>query len=354
MNKIELAWYKIQFSRQIRLKLYETIAAFVSQGVPVHDCLTLLAEKYANLNKSDVRAIAIKHWADGMGAGSSFAEMLAEWAPENEVIIIRAGEKRGNLGEAMLNAIVVTEAASKMTSTITSQLAYPAFLTLALVGLIVGVSMEMMPSMEKLLPLEQWPSGALLLKNISYWVQTNLLLIGVGVLCLSALISALLPRYNGVARPYLDKMPPFSFYRILQSSSFLVSLGSLLKAGEDIESAVTEIKNHGNPYVSANLSGMLDKLAAGDSLGSAMKSDLLSKETGVALEVYGDLNVLQDKVSTIGERDLLDGVESIGKICSMLRNVVLIGVVVVFGWVMQSFFEIKNAAASAASSGVGM
>ena len=61
------------------------------------------------------------------------------------------------------------------------------------------------------------------------------------------------PYWTGRLRAMLDKMPPWSFYRLLQGGSWLMSFSSMMVAGMQAAEALRKMMPVANPYLRERL-----------------------------------------------------------------------------------------------------
>lgn len=344
------AWNKFRFGAKIRLSLYRKIMSFLRNGVPVHDLFKKLEAQYAKHNKNDIRVIVLNDVARSISAGSALSSAFSRWSPANEVMIIKAGEA-SDLATAFENAATTTEKTKAMKSTILKASGYPIAL-IALLGILIYMfSTEAVPKLAEVKDPSTWEGASAALFSTSKFVENYWFVVLGGIIGLVTTIAFMMPRYAGKARDYLDKAPPFSVYKTMQSSSFLISMSSLMKTGVPIVDAVKQLHELSNPYMKRHLSEILRKMSAGVAHGKALNSSFLDKETGISLEIYAELSDLQGSMEEIGIDAINNALENIEVAMALLKNVIMLGVGVYIGWVYYAFYTLTRAIGTAPQVG---
>lgn len=336
------AWNKIRFGVNVRLSLYRKIMSFLRNGVPVHDLLKNLESQYAKHKKNDIRVTVLNDLAQAISAGASLSSALSRWAPANEVMIIKAGEQ-SDLATAFENAATTTEKMKRMKSTIVGASGYPIAL-ISLLGILIYLfSTQAVPKLADVKDPITWEGASEALYTTSKFVENYWMLVLSSIIGLVTLMFIMMPRFTGKIRDYLDKVPPFSVYKTMQSSSFLISMSSLMKTGVPIVDAVKQLHGLSNPYMKHHMSEILRKMNAGVSQGKALNSNFLDKETGISLEIYAELADLQGSMEEIGKDAIDNALENITTAMALLKNVIMLGVGVYIGWVYYAFYTLTRA-----------
>ena len=90
----------------------------------------------------------------------------------------------------------------------------------------------------------------------------------------------MLSRYTGRARGFLDKyVPPFSFYRPLQFTSFLISFSSLFDSGKSAVDGIKILYDNSNSYLKSHLGKMLSSGHRQKGLDEMLDTGLIDQET---------------------------------------------------------------------------
>jgi type II secretory pathway component PulF len=357
---------KKQFSLRVRTSLYKRISSFLQAKITLTEGLLLLRTRYRkNLSlgeklqvrfnpsfvaKGDFRATIINEWLERMAEGQRFSQAIHDWVPENEHMLIAAGERGKGLGPGMRDAAGMSEANSRIKKTIIGNSIQPAVLVLALMAMFILFQSKMVPIFKVIKPVETWPSSAMKLYNISYFVDHYLLLvIGLIIAFVYGLLTTL-PRWKGAWRQRFDVLPPWSIYRAQQASSFLIGLASLLEAGVPINGALQMMHRNGSPYFRWHLEKMMNVLASGVNQGIAMNTGMLDKETAGEVEDYSRMRSFRDAIAEMGHRTLEESLERIQNSMDALKNVMLIIVAGSVLWIYATTYLLQADLANSATN----
>jgi type II secretory pathway component PulF len=326
MSAWEYRRCKFSFGAKMRLGLYEKIASYLGTGVDLDNAMEEMAEAYVHFNKSDVRAKILRELRASLADGMSFANAMAVWAPPAEVMLIKSGEVNGDLGSAMANATLATQATNRMISAMVSQLSYPFLLLIILLVMMYVFSVQAVPQLAEAMDPSTWPALSMGLYYISeavnhYWIHA---LVALGIL--SAVIKKTLPGSTGPLRAKLDRFPPYSLYKSYHGSLFLVSLSALMGTGIDVYKALDELKSLSSGYLKSHINKMQSKLLSGGNIGQALETNLLDKETAIDMRVYGSKPDVEQKMAIIGKNAIENGVKRIEIIGGLLKSLMFMAV----------------------------
>lgn len=348
MSSFEGHLYKLLFSESQRMQLYEKITSFLDDGIDLHSVLKKLGDKYAENGETDPRSKILLEWAEGMSNGRSFSSCIQQWVPVSESMLVKAGEQAGEISTAIKNAMFATEKVKEMKSKLSSELGYPIMLILALFGMLYMISVKVMPELSAVQSPELWPSGSQSLYALTEFVRTKWYWVFVVLIISFYLISYSLSRLTGPVRRVLDNIQPYSTYRSVQSSIFMISVASQMKTGVPIVDAVQTLEKMSNRYISWHLREILLRLNSGVVVGRALNTGFMDRETGVDIEVFGATSNLQDSMETIGNRSIDNTMSSIVTMAGGFRALSLGLLAGFIGWTFMSIQSITQAIASAA------
>lgn len=337
MSPIELKWTKLRVGTGERLKLYNKIASFMEEGVDLQNILEQLHIQYEKTNKNDPRAKMLKEWNESISSGRSLSVTMAEWVPPSEAMIIKAGERSGNLANAFRNSVIITESSKKMIGALASEMGYPVFLTIMLFALIYMFSTNIVPKLTAVADPNTWPEVSYSLYTMSIFVQNKWWAVILGIFGLFYFMGWSFTKNGGIIRAYADKAPPYSIYKTFQSSAFLVSISAMLKTGIPIVDAIKAMRDMSSPYVRGHLDVILKRLEAGRPIGKSLNSGFLDKETGIDVEIFSELRGLDKSIEKIGINAIDNSIASIKIAATILKNALLIIVAVYIGWTYYAF-----------------
>ena len=342
---IQKKFLKVQFGTKMRIALYKKICSFIRQGVSIYDMIVLLEEKYEENKKGDIRAGVLRYWITSMSNGKTFSDSISDWVPVSEMMLVRSGEKSGEMENAILNAIEVTTAAQTMKNTIIGKMAYPVILLLVLFGMIYLFSTSVVPKLTAMKDPETWPEISKTLYVLADFTQHYGIIVILGLIGFATLLGYSLSRFTGGIRDKLDVLPPYSVYRTFQGSVFLISVAAMMKTGTPLADGIDEMKGPANKYMKNHLNRMTRRLATGSSQGKSLNAGLLDREVGMDIEIYDQTADFQSSMEEVGRSAIEAGIARISAVSQIMGTVMLLMVASYIGWVYTAFMALTQSIA---------
>lgn len=342
---IKEAIYRFRFNARARKNMYQSLADYLAQGIPLNDIVTMLSSSIIKANaKSHLFQVKIlDDLALQMSTGTDFAEALSKWVPMTEVMSIRAGLKSGDPVTGMRNTIDALDASSSMMGTIVGKLSYPAALLTALCGLIYFFSVAILPKIASVMDPASWPPPAQTLNNMSTFVREDWYVIILVIAAFAFVVNWSLPRVTGRLRLILDHLPPYSFYKAFHGANILISLAALMRSGIPYVNALGELSKQSTPYLREHLEQMIFNMSDGQGIGEAMDTGIFSSEMMVSIHMMSQNADFQAAIHEIGKAAVLRSIERISSISGMLSGLSLLGVTAYVGWVYYALFTVSSA-----------
>ena len=273
LGKVEELYAKgiILFSNKTRLKLYRKIASLMHNRFSLMDALDMLHDSASKGGKSpgEPLAIALASWGRSLNNGRTFSDALRGWAPDRERLMLSVGDA-SDLEGALLNLIKVSEGTTKMIRPIVGAIAYPTFLLMMAVLIIYAIGVYMVPPMIDAAPNVIWKGLAKDLVDLSYWIKRNWIVAFSIVPVIMLIIYSTIGIWTGPTRALIDKLPPWSLYKVFVGISWLLALAALIKAGTPVSTAMTALKKDATRYLKERIDKTLVYVNNGDNLGRAL------------------------------------------------------------------------------------
>ncbi len=330
-----------------RLKFYKKLAALLRNNFTLMDALDRLwnIESKEGTKPSEPMAIAISSFQKKLENGESFAEALEGWVPQREQLMLSVGDV-SRLEVALVHVIKVSEGSSRIIGPLINALMYPMFLLLLVFLIIIMVSLYLVP------PLIQaagknviWTGSASTLVTVSafitqyWWVFPAVM--GVMIAFMGISMSILI----GPIRVILDKIPPWSLYRVFSGVSWLLALSSLIKSGTPIAQSLALLRDNSAPYLKEKIDHTLAFISEGENLGDALAHTGLhfpDDELIGDLRIYSELDSFEDALENVADDYLEDAILKIESIAGILNSFAILLVAVVIGWVVFGTFDMQE------------
>ncbi len=301
-----------------RRRLWAKLAKLIGNGVQLLSALeTLRDRRIASGGKSHPQSVALTAWAVAMRNGESLAHAIEHWVSVEEAMLVSAGEQSGTLERALRSAVQVMAARSRILSAVRSGVAYPAVLTAMAFAVLYLFGFKIVPAFQAAIPptaAASWHGLAAAMIAVALFARSWLWALAAVLAVLVTAFFASLARFNGPARVVLDRYPPYSIYRVLQGSTWLIALSALVEAGLRIENALESLAATGSPWLRRRLRACLAGMRSGHNLGEALAASgegFPDREIIDDMSVYAALSGFDAAISMLGREWLDESVERI-------------------------------------------
>ncbi len=338
------------FASKDRLRFYRKAAVLMSNGTRLKEVLTELRNRAQKKSKSDTVAMIMDDLLRDLNKGVGLGLSLRKYVPLGEALIIETGDRGGNLENAFALACNSIEGTVKMRKAILKAVTYPIILLSLIPVVLTLFSKKMIPSFAAILSPEHWQGSARTLYVLSEFVMSfyftaTIIFVVSGIV----IIVVSLPRWSGGLRSRFDLFPPWSIYRLMMGSSWLVSLSSLMKANLPMAEALGQIRKGarsvGNVWLEDRSAKAIYYLNHGQNLGQALESTKMGfpdKEVIEDLIVYSNLPGFDDVLFRMSREWIDDSVEKIEGQSKILFNMCLMAVGMVFVMIATGLYEINT------------
>ncbi|MCD0253116.1 type II secretion system F family protein [Xanthomonas campestris pv. campestris] len=254
-----------------------------------HNIYTLLAFLLDNGNKMDKSLLELYgiFSSDGAKPGSPAAVFLNQAVMRNkegrplsegfqgfvspeEEAMIAAGEKAGRLREAFGFAIDALEKKKEIMRAVRGGVVGPLALLALFVVMLLMVSYRLMPALAKTVDLTMLTGPLAWLNAIAEIVTHQGIYIAVAALLGVAWTIWSFANLTGNLRYRLDKLPPWSVYRAMHGTTFLLNVGVMLRSGIPLLSTLQLLEANATPYMRERVSSCIRGIRAGLNLGEAL------------------------------------------------------------------------------------
>ena len=296
---------RFSFSGKRRADFYATLESFVNDGVPLLTAVRDMHELYS-AQKSPLAIITsrIIDAARGIdGAVVGMPQAIAWCAPADEVLALDAGEQAGDVALGLKTARECALRSGALVRTIISKLIGPTLFACALIGLLIFIRVELIPTMESLLPRLRWPHAASLLGRITDFVPTGV------PLCLGVLAAYFIffkiaaSRWEpGPIRSMLDKyLFPWTIYAAVNKAVVLSSVAALVGAKISFGTAIERVRDNSKPWLASQLDSMILDLRKGVDEGTALAA-LYDGDEKWLITAYGKRSNFSEKLHSLSDQ----------------------------------------------------
>lgn len=344
-------WAKAQLTSGPRLRLYRKISKMLSNGLPLLKVLEELELRASHDRRkpNEPVAVVLADWRRSVQNGGMLAEGMASWVPAAEQMIIMAGEQSGRIEQALLSVCNLVQSSRKIQASIVGGIAYPSMVLVMIFAYVYLFGSSIIPRFTQFANPDNWHGPARSLYLMSEFVQ-HWMLACVAVMALAiALVAFSMPNWNGRLRNLLDRVPPYSIYRLVAGSSFLVSFSCLQSSGFTVEKSLARLAANARPWMRLRINDALFGVKSGLNAGEALRTTgyrFPSREIVEDLCVYSEYSGFADALKTLADEWMEEGVETIATQMRLLNGASILLLAVVIGWLITGFFGIQQEIAS--------
>lgn len=346
MKWLRTFWRCFAFGSKQRQRAWKKIAAQVHNGIPLEESLGIMLAQ-ARTRKSPLVPIYDNILAH-MSSGHNLGTALTGYASPEEIMLIASGQKAGKVEEGLRLATTLLSAKQKIRTAVISALAYPLFLALLCIFLLVVVSVRVVPQLAVLVDPTQWTGAAGVLYGVS-----NIIGSFFGIVLLTLLLVAgvavfvTLPLWTGKQRLLVENIPPWSIYRLTVGSVWLFTVATLMRSGMQLAHILENMLSSDSiaPYLHERVQAIAVQSRAGRNLGEAMyeagthfpDADLVDD-----MRVYARLPGFQERLYEMANDWMVDGVELIQRNAKVLNTIFITAIIAQVGGLALAVVSLQS------------
>lgn len=348
IDQLQLWFARIQFDGRQRVRVYKQLADMLAKNVQIADLLQELYDRASQRGKrpNEAAALMFDAWRHGVKRGSGLADAMGEWIPPTDQMIILAGEESGNLPGALRSLIRVTDAARKIKSAATFGMLYPIGLMLAMVAYLWMFGTQVVPQFTSMFPISKFSPTA---RSFFTFAQTTVAW-GPWIAC--AIVAGIvgitysMSRLTGPVRIVLDRLPPYSTYRLIVGTGFLFALAEMLNANVRVKKALCDISDLSTPYLQERLDAYITAVSAGAHVGDALLSsgfNFPDKEIVEDLNLYAKFGGnMTDALNSVSDTWITEGVARVEAQIGVLKSLAMLLVIALLMFIVAGFFAAQT------------
>lgn len=347
ITALKRRYAQFRFNGKARSRIYRKVSSFIRNGVSLPDTLRVLYRFATDDGKrpGEPMAVVLKDWIDRTNNGRSFGRAVMDWVPPGDRIVIEAGESAGGLADALDNALFIHESGKKIRSAIVAGIAYPSFLVLLAIGLLVIFGTRIVPSFETVLPRERWTGTAADMASVADFVHYGLVPVVLVALCTIGVMIWSMPRWTGPTRVKADRMVPWSIYRLNMGAGFMLSVSALVKAGVHMPEILRMLGRGAPPWYYERMSEALKYVNNGQNLGEALHKTGMNfpdRDTVQDLRAYAGFDNFDETLELLGRQWVEESVDRIRAQMAIIRNISLLVLGAVFATIATGIFALQQ------------
>lgn len=298
-----------------RRRLWLKLAKLIGNGVQILQAIESIKDRrIAAGDGGQPETLALAAWATAIHNGARLSNAIRGWVTVEEMMLISAGEQSGKFELALRSAARVMDARKKIVGAVFSGLSYPFVLIAMAFAVLFLFGFKIVPAFSNVMKGAEWHGLAKGMIILSSFAQHWLWLVAPLFVALIVFFFVSLPYFDGPLRIKLDRYPPYSIYRMMQGSTWLIALASMVDAGLRIEVALEQLADNSGPWLNRRISECLAGMRSGRNMGEALARagyDFPDREIIEDLGVYSSLSGFDEALAMLGREWLDEAVEQI-------------------------------------------
>jgi type II secretory pathway component PulF len=349
--------FQFRFNKKQRFRIYRKLEGMLRMNEALSRSLDRLYLNTSEMGKYPMRpaAIALREWFLKDRAGITLSEAMEGWVPTGELYMIRAGEESGTLPKTLRSIQTVGEKAKQMKEAVVYAVGYPIFMTILLSFVLYMFGIQLIDNMRKSAPPNVMKAmGGV--ASVSDFITDWGIWVVVAIISICLFIAFTLPHWRGATRAKFDMFPPWSWYRILQGSGFLLGLSSLLGAQVPLKRSLEILEEQGNSWIKERINSARQEVLRGRNLGEALrfgKFNFPDPTVAVDLEILSERADVGSVIEQVTEEWINEQIDSLKAQALIARNVGMAAVGGVIAWTMSAVFNVVTELTKGNSGGGG-
>jgi len=352
---INESFAKFNFGQNTRIRVYRQIERLLRNGRSLREALDVVYMRFSDEDKKPNHPIAVilNDWRIANRSGKSLGAAMLGWVPNQEQMLIEAGELSGTLPEAFQNVVRIASSGGRMKGALVEAIVYPLMLSITVIVMLWGFGDQIVPAFGNILKPEKWRGMAAQMYHLSQFTQNWTIPSVIGLCILVTLYLSTVSLWTGTLRTAVDRFPPWSLYRLYQGTSFMLAVAALIRAGVPIHEALARIRRNASPYLIERIDEAMFHYNMGANFGEALHKaghGFPDKEMIQDLRIYARLAKFEEAVDMLAYEWLDQSVENLKSMARTMNYVMLFAMAGVIGWLGWGLFEIQRQVTAAAQA----
>jgi type II secretory pathway component PulF len=329
-----------------RADFYEDFAAALDDGVDVVSYLRKRRDRAREL-RDPLRPLYAR-WLRKMDSQSLSRALRGSGIPDSEIMVVAAGESGAALPENLRFLAKTVREIAQMKRLVVSAMIGPTIIFVVMAGLLYGFAYHFLPVLAQVFPVAKWPASGQRLYAVAQFVTSYGLLVVLGIIALVALVGWSFNHWIFSGRRRLDDFLPYSLFRAYSGSITLVSLASLLNAGNSLVESIESVGRFSGRWVKWHMRTIIRRLDAySASPGKAFDTGLLPRRALNRVIDRAERSNFGAAVQSIGfsviadiRKEIEAGAKSLNTVMLVLAGLCLAGMMIGF---LDTVYSIRSA-----------
>lgn len=320
-------YFAVRAFRKSRAKFYSDLADALKDNELLSKFVAI--RKARAIKQKDPLAPLYSLWLRRMQAkGGKLSHVLQGSAPAGDILVLAAIEDKGELPEGLKFLASTIKDQNAMRSSLSGAVAMPAVAVVIMLAFLVILSVHVIPVFAEIAPPDKWSAIGKVLYFVSRAVTGYgiFMLIGFAALCGWFIWS--LPNWTGPRRTAFDRYLPYRIYRDYHGSVFLVSLATMMQAGDTLARSLETLKKRASPWLRWHINKILVNMQTNaGNYGEAFATGVFSQELSNRLADFSrrssEFDKVLSRIGIDGISEIRQEVETTAKKLNLLLSVII-------------------------------
>ena len=259
------------------MEFYESLGGMIRDGTPSLRALEFLCNvetDFGTRKGTSGMYFLAKECIASIKSSGMLSGALPTWVPPEEATLIRNGEERGNIADALFQVARTVKARREMTSSLIAVCLYPLLLLSLCVVNMYNAHTRIIPIVSAFATEDKWSFQMKVLAGMSEFIIGYGLWLCGAIIALTVLIRFSFSRYTGPGRRMLDRVPPWSLYQTLHGVNYLFSISSMLQINIPLSQALLRMEKGAekNKWLKERIQAIRKHVLSGQNLATAMRN----------------------------------------------------------------------------------
>jgi len=329
-----------------RARMYRTLAILLRNRVLMLEALNEMWGVYSQDGKKPSVPIALflDEASRELQEGGALSTVLARWVAPAEAALLASAEKTGDWDAALSDAMRLVDAQRGIAGAVIGGSIYPLMQLLTIAFTLYAIASRLVPELEKALPSKAFGGVTGVVFAAAHFVQDYGVWVACGSIAMLAVCLWSLPRWTGNGRYRVERVIPWSLYRVMQGVPFLIGVAVMLRARVQLMHALDMLETKASPYMRERITAVRRGIARGVNFGVALHDaefDFPDRETIRFVRLLAGREGFESALLEYADAWMRDSVASVQRTMRVLGTVAMVVTGVLIASVILSSMEIQ-------------
>lgn len=344
--EITIAKVYLKLLPKTRYRIYGMLGRLLAANIDARSSLEFVYDvlSVGGTRPGEFDAVAVACWINAFKEHGRIAESVTGWVPQNEVLLLEAGERSGKFQQALDVMLRLNVKLSAIRGMMITKLTYPIVTALLLCGVMHFMATDLIPPMVEMKGgAGSFTGSASTVVGMMGWIRAWMIPTGIAIAVSAIAIISTLSRFRGPVRNILDKLPPWSTHRFISGTSFLSAVIVLMESGKGLADALSLVVPNSSPYLYDKVDFIRKQMREGREFGEALAlngDSFPDAELIKEIQIYGRIGRLDEGLLSVVEQWIESATKKMGSQIAFLGMSIMVLSFLALGIVFTGLYDI--------------